>query len=443
MDDKPVVAIVGRPNVGKSTLFNRLAGGRAAIVQPEPGVTRDRICREAEWNGRRFVLVDTGGVVEKEKDAIEAGIRRQVEQAIEQADLILFVVDALCGVLPEDKTAAGILRRTGKPVILVANKVDSFASPPVLSYEFYALGMGEPFAVSAAQGLNTGDLLDMVVANLPEKSAREEEEKALRVAVVGRPNVGKSSLVNALLGEERAIVSEIPGTTRDAVDTPFERGGKRYLLIDTAGIRRKRRVEMAVERYSIIRAQKGIARAQVAVLVLDAVEGVTAQDKRIAGMAEDSGRAVVIAVNKWDLVPADRKNAARYREAVKEALDFITYAPVVFTVATAGQGMTRLLQAVDKAAANAFRRVPTGELNALMEEAVLRNPPPQRKGDRLKIYYGTQVGENPPVFLLYVNDPGLLHFSYRRYLENQLRSAYDFTGTPIRFAVKRRRKKED
>ncbi|MEW6448100.1 MAG: ribosome biogenesis GTPase Der [Bacillota bacterium] len=442
MKDKPVVAIVGRPNVGKSTLFNRLVGGRVAIVQPEPGVTRDRIYCEAEWNGRRFVLVDTGGVVEAAKGAIEAGIRRQVEQALREADLILFVVDAVSGVLPEDKTVAEILRRAGKPVVLVANKVDNFGYPPALG-ELYALGMGEPFAVSAAQGLNTGDLLDIVVAHLPEKSAHEQEDKVLRVAVVGRPNVGKSSLVNALLGEERVIVSDIPGTTRDAVDTLFESGGKRYLLIDTAGIRRKSRVDIPVERYSINRARKAIARAEVAVLVLDAVEGVTAQDKRIAGMAEDSGRAVVIAVNKWDLMPADRKNAARYRQAVLDALDFIAYAPVVFTVATTGQGVTRLLQTVTEAAANAFRRVPTGEFNALIGEAVLRHPPPQSKGNRLKVYYGTQVGENPPVFLLYVNDPGLMHFSYRRYLENQLRAAYDFTGTPIRFTIKRRREQAD
>lgn len=433
-----MVAIVGRPNVGKSTLFNRIVGGRTAIVQPEPGVTRDRLYREAEWCGRRFVVVDTGGVVEEAKGAIETAVRRQVKLALQEADLILFVVDAISGVLPEDKAVAEILRREGKPVILVANKVDNFDSPPALG-ELYALGMGEPFAVSAAQGLNTGDLLDLVVANLTERSAREEEDEVLRVAVVGRPNVGKSSLVNALLGEDRVIVSEIPGTTRDAVDTLFEKGGRRYLLIDTAGIRRKSRIDVPVERYSIIRAQKAIERAEVAVLVLDAVEGVTAQDKRIAGMAEDSGRAVVIAVNKWDLVPAERKNTARYREAVTNALDFIAYAPVVFTVATTGQGVTRLLQAVEEAAANASRRIPTGELNALMGEVILRNPPPQSKGNRLKVFYGTQVGENPPVFLLYVNDPGLMHFSYRRYLENQLRAAYDFTGTPIRFAVKRRR----
>jgi GTP-binding protein len=440
MNDKPVVAIVGRPNVGKSTLFNRLVGGRVAIVQPEPGVTRDRIYREAEWNGQRFILADTGGVVEEAADTIEAGVRKQVARAIEEADLVLFVVDALTGVVSEDKAVADILRRSQKTVLLVVNKVDRFDPPPALG-EFYALGMGDPLPVSAAQGLNTGDLLDAVVARLPlRKAGRKEEGEALRVAVVGRPNVGKSSLVNAILGEERVLVSETPGTTRDTVDTPFERGGRRYVLVDTAGIRRKSRVEMPVERYSIIRAQKALARAEVAVLVLDATAGVTAQDKRIAGMVEEAGRAVVIAVNKWDLVPREQKNTGKYREAVTAALDFVGYAPVVFTVATAGRGVGELLEAVDRAAANARRRVPAAELNALLAEAVLRNPPPPVRGKRLKIYAAKQVAENPPVFLLHVNGPELIYFSYRRYLENQLRAAYDFTGTPIRFKLRRKRK---
>jgi GTP-binding protein len=441
MGEKPVVVIVGRPNVGKSTLFNRLVGERAAIVEAEPGVTRDRIYREAEWSGREFLLVDTGGVVAAPEGAIEAGIRRQVAQALEKADLALFVVDAGTGLVPEDEVVADLLRRAGKPVLLVANKVDRFDPPPALG-EFYALGMGEPLPVSAAQGLNTGDLLDAIVARLPEKSPRQAGEEAVRVAIVGRPNVGKSSLVNAILGAERVIVSEIPGTTRDAVDTPFRRGGKSYVLIDTAGIRRKSRIDMPVERYSVLRARKAIDRAQVAVLVLDAIEGVTAQDQRIAGMIEEAGRAVVVVVNKWDLVPAERRDAAAFREAIGYALDFIGYAPVVFTVATAGKGIGRLIEAVDTAAANACRRVPAGELNALLQEATLRNPPPQAAGKRLKIFHGNQVGTNPPVFLLYVNDPRLMHFSYRRYLENQLRAAYDFTGTPVRFKLRRKREKK-
>lgn len=440
MRGKPVVVIVGRPNVGKSTLFNRLVGERVAIVEPEPGVTRDRIYREAEWNGRKFVLVDTGGVVADPEGTIESAIRRQVEQALTEADLALFVVDAQVGLMPEDRVVADLLRRAGKPVLVVANKVDCFYPPPVLG-EFYALGMGEPVPVSAAQGLNTGDLLDEIVARLPEKPSETVPAEALRVAVVGRPNVGKSSLVNAILGAERVIVSEIPGTTRDAVDTPFRRGEKSYILVDTAGIRRKSRIEMPVERYSVLRARKAIERARVAVLVLDAVEGVTAQDQRIAGMIEEAGRAVVVAVNKWDLVPPERKNAATYREAVREELDFVGYAPIVFTVATTGKGVGQLLDAVDVAAANATRRVPTAELNALLEEATLRNPPPQVGGKRLKIYRATQVAINPPVFLLYVNDPEFMHFSYRRYLENQLRAAYDFTGTPIRFKLRRKKEK--
>ncbi len=438
MHDKPVVAIVGRPNVGKSTLFNRLVGRRVAIVEPEPGVTRDRLYQEADWNGRRFLLVDTGGLVDKDADDMQIAIRRQVEQALREADVVLFVVDAIAGVSPEDRTVAEALRRSGKPVVLAVNKVDRFDPPPVLS-DFYALGIGEPVPVSAAQGLNTGDLLDTLLELLPRKKPLPEE-KAVRVAIIGRPNVGKSSLVNAILGEERAIVSDIPGTTRDAVDTYFKHEGRNYVLIDTAGIRRKSRVDLPVERYSILRAQKSLARAEVAVLVLDALDGVTAQDKRIAGMAEESGRAVAVAVNKWDLVPPERKDAGRYREELKQELGFIAYAPIVFTAAVLRQGVNRLLSAIDQAVTNACRRVPSSELNSLLEEALLRNPPPPVKGRRLEIDFAAQVGENPPIFLLYVNCPSTMHFSYRRYLENQLRAAYDFSGTPVRFALKRKRK---
>ncbi len=438
MQDKPVVAIVGRPNVGKSTLFNRLLGRRVAIVEPEPGVTRDRLYQEADWNGRSFILVDTGGLVDKDADDMQVAIRGQVGQALLEADVILFVVDAMAGISPEDRTVAEALRRSGKPVVLAVNKVDRFDPPPVLS-DFYTLGIGEPVPVSASQGLNTGDLLDALLELLPHKKP-SKEERALRVAIIGRPNVGKSSLVNAILGEERAIVSQVPGTTRDAVDTYFRHEGRNYVLIDTAGIRRKSRVDLPVERYSVLRAQKSITRAEVAVLVLDAAEGVTAQDKRIAGMAEESGRAVVIAVNKWDLVSPERKDAGRYRDYLKQELSFIAYAPMVFTTAVLRQGVNRLLGAIDQVIANACRRVPSSELNSLLEEAMLRNPPPPVKGRRLEIDFAAQVAENPPVFLLYVNSPSILHFSYRRYLENQLRAAYDFTGTPVRFALKKKRK---
>ncbi|MEW6183657.1 MAG: ribosome biogenesis GTPase Der [Bacillota bacterium] len=438
MDGRAVVAVIGRPNVGKSTLFNRLVGGRVAIVQPEPGVTRDRIYREAEWNGRLFVLVDTGGVADQATDVMQTAIRRQVQQALQEADVVLFMVDAQSGVLPEDEAVADILRRSGKPVLLVVNKVDRFDQPPAMG-DYYRLGMGEPIPVSATQGLNTGDLLDELVANLPMKSPTAEKT-AVHVAIIGRPNVGKSSLVNAILGEERVIVTDVPGTTRDSTDTPFKFGERNYILIDTAGIRRKGKIDLPVERYSVIRAQKSVARAEVAVIVIDAEEGVTAQDKRIAGMAEELGRAVVIAINKWDLVPEDKKDKALYRANLKEDLDFISYAPSVFTTATTGQGVVELFEAVNKAFINAHRRIPSNELNALLEEALLRNPPPPVKGKRLDVDYVTQVGENPPVFLFYVNNPGLVHFSYRRYLENQVRTAYNFTGTPVRFAFKRRRK---
>ncbi|RDV84005.1 ribosome biogenesis GTPase Der [Ammonifex thiophilus] len=439
---RPVVVIVGRPNVGKSTLFNRLVGKGVAIVEEEPGVTRDRLYREVEWCGRTFVLVDTGGVVESPESPLGLAIRRQVEQALEEADVVLFVVDYKTGVTSEDQAIASMLRRTGKPILLVVNKVDKFDPPPVLS-DFYALGLGtEPIPVSAAQGLNVGDLLDAVIDQLPPEDRKEErpEVDAVAVAIVGRPNVGKSSLVNALLGEERVIVSDIPGTTRDAVDTFLTWEGKPYVLIDTAGLRRRSRIKEEAERQSCLRARQALKRAHAAVLVLDGAEGVTMQDKRIAGLIEEAGRAVVIAVNKWDLVPSSRKDAPRYLEALRRELYFIDYAPVVFTVATEGFGVTQILTEVERAVANARRRVREQELREVVEEAQLRNPPPRVKDKRLEIYRAYQVAVEPPVFLLQVNDPELMTPYYRKYLENQLRAAFDFTGTPIRFVLRRHKK---
>ena len=431
MNDKPVVAVVGRPNVGKSTLFNRLVGGRVAIVEPEPGVTRDRIYREAEWNGREFVLVDTGGVVEEAANTIEAAIKKQVAQAIEEANLVLFVVDALAGVLPEDRAVAGILRRSGKPVLLIANKVDRFDPPPALG-EFYALGMGEPLPVSAAQGLNTGDLLDTIVASLPAKKAVKKEGVALRVAVVGRPNAGKSSLVNAILGEERVIVSETPGTTRDAVDTPFERGERRYVLIDTAGIRRKGRTERGVEVLSVVMARKAIERAQVCLLVVDGSEGVTAQDAHVAGLIQEAGKGVVVVVNKADTLTREGKK--RLLEDVEFKLKFLKDTPCLFVSALTGAGVGKLLPQALKVGENFQRRIGTGELNRVLRAAWESHPPPGGKGPA-KLYYATQVGTAPPRFKLFTNLKGELHFSYLRFLENALRQAFPLAGVPVRFMI--------
>ncbi|MGO0122321.1 ribosome biogenesis GTPase Der [Desulfothermobacter acidiphilus] len=440
---KPVVVIVGRPNVGKSTLFNRLVGKGVAIVEAEPGVTRDRLYREVEWCGCEFVLVDTGGVVESPSDPLEAAIRRQVEQALAEADLVLLVLDYRAGITSEDREIAFLVRRIGKPVVLVVNKVDTFDPPPALS-EFYALGLGaEPVPVSAAQGLNIGDLLDAIVAHFPSGAAVGAEEEAVTVALVGRPNVGKSSLVNAILGEERVIVSEIPGTTRDAVDTPFTWKGRPYLLIDTAGLRRRSRIEAESERQSAWRARRALRRAHAAVLVLDAVEGVTLQDKRIAGLIEEAGRAVVVAVNKWDLVPPQQKDPSRYLAALRQELYFINYAPVVFTVATARRGVQQLLGEIERAVANTRRRVRDQELSEVLQEAQLRNPPPRLKDKRLRIYQAYQVAVGPLVFLLRVNDPELMTLHYRKYLENQLRAAFDFTGTPIRFVLRRHKERRE
>jgi len=437
---KPVVAIVGRPNVGKSTLFNRLTGRRAAIVEEEPGVTRDRLYGEAEWAGRSFTLVDTGGLDFGESDEIAAGVRRQAELAIESADAVLFVVDARTGVTAGDREVAEVLRRWQKPVILVANKVENFSSPPQY-YEFYQLGLGEPLPVSAAEGLNTGDLLDRLVEVLPSpKEEGEGEAGAVKIAVVGRPNVGKSSLVNRLLGEERVIVSSVPGTTRDAVDTAFERGGRRYVLIDTAGMRRRSRIESPAEKYSVIRALKAIDRSDVVLLVLDALQGVTDQDKRIAGYTHEAGKALVVVVNKWDLVEKDERTAARYTEDIKEEMPYVGYAPVIFVSALTKRRINRVLEAVDQVAEQHARRLSTPGLNRFLSEVMVRNPPPSQKGIRLKIFYAVQGGTKPPRFVLFVNDPQLAAAPYLRYLENQLRSAYGFEGTPLRFVLKRKAK---
>ncbi|MGI9952866.1 ribosome biogenesis GTPase Der [Moorellaceae bacterium AZ2] len=426
---KPVVAIVGRPNVGKSTLFNRLVGGRVAIVENVPGVTRDRLYRDTDWRGYEFTLVDTGGITDN-PEGLESEVRRQAEQALAEAAVILFLVDARQGLTSDDFIIADILRRAERPVILVANKVEDFRDPSPLQ-EFYRLGLGDPFPISAAHGFNVGDLLDKVVELLPFR-AGEEKKQGTRVAIVGRPNVGKSSLVNRLLGQERVIVSDTPGTTRDAVDTYFELAGREYILIDTAGIRRRSRIVESTELYSVQRAFRAIDRADVVLLVLDATEGVTAQDKKIGGYGHERGKAAIIVVNKWDLVAKDSMTFEAYRRAVRQELSFMDYAPVLFVSALTGQRVRQLLPAVDEAADQARRRISTGLLNSVVRESVLLTPPPTIKGHPVKIYYATQVDIQPPAFVFFASDPEAIHFSYRRYLENQLRQAFGFQGTPLK-----------
>ncbi len=437
---KPIVAIVGRPNVGKSTLFNRIVGGRVAIVEGVPGVTRDRLYQDAEWNGKGFTLVDTGGLDFDDEGEIPVNVRKQVEMAISEADVILFVLDARSGLTTTDETVAGLLRRVEKPVILVANKVEQYDGSQDF-FDFYRVGLGDPIPVSAAEGLNTGDLLDKVVEMLPG-AEEEDEQDTVRIAVIGRPNVGKSSLVNAIIGQERVIVSNIPGTTRDAIDTYFEKDGRRYNLVDTAGMRRRSRIDISTEKYSVIRSLRAVDRSQIVLMVLDATEGVTEQDKKIAGYAHEKGKAAILVVNKWDLVEKDDRTATRYTEDIREEMAFMQYAPVIFTSALTRQRVQRLLDVIDKVMENYNMRVATPGLNNLVREAVLQNPPPSYKTRRLKIYYVSQQAVRPPKFVFYVNDTELIHFSYLRYLENQLRQAYGFEGTPLRLLL-RRRGKED
>ena len=438
---KPLVAIVGRPNVGKSTLFNRLIGKRISIVEDTPGVTRDRIYGDAEWLDRQFTLIDTGGIEPASEDQIAVQMRRQAELAIETADVILFLVDGREGMTAADLEVAAMLRRCKKPVVLAVNKLDAPKYHEAI-YEFYELGLGEPFIVSAGQGIGLGDLLDEICAHFPESDASEQEE-CLQIAIVGKPNVGKSSLTNALLGEERVIVSDVPGTTRDAIDTPFERNGRHYNLIDTAGIRRKRAIEdESIERYSVIRSLAAVRRADVVLFVCDAEQGLSEQDVKIAGFVHEEGKPSVVIVNKWDLIEKDTHTMDKFKKDMEVDLAFMNYVPFLFISAKSGQRVNKVLEQAEEVYAQSIRRISTGTLNDVVNEAVSVSEPPTQNGRRLKLFYATQVAVQPPTFVFFVNDTTLVHFSYERYLENYFRKSFGFTGTPIRILFRNRSKEE-
>ena len=440
--NKPLVAIVGRPNVGKSTLFNRLIGRRVAIVEDTPGVTRDRIYQDAEWLNYAFTLVDTGGIEPESEDIIAQQMRRQAELAIETADVIIFLVDGREGMTSADMEVAEMLRRSSKPVVLAVNKIDAPKFEEAM-YEFYSLGLGDPYTISSSQGLGLGDLLDAVVKDFP-KDLEQAETERVNIAVVGKPNVGKSSLVNAMLGEERTIVSDIPGTTRDSIDSNFERNGREYTIVDTAGIRRKRSVEdETIERYSVIRSLSAIRRADVVLIVCDATEGLSEQDVRIAGYAHEEGKASVLIVNKWDLIEKDTHTMNAFQKSLGADLAFMSYAPMLFISAKSGQRVNKVLELVDKSFEQARRRIPTGQLNDVVSEAVMMNDPPSDKGKILKIYYATQVSVQPPTFVIFVNDTEIVHFSYERYLENYFRKSFGFEGTPIRILFRSKKKENE
>ncbi len=439
---KPIVAIVGRPNVGKSQLFNRITGKRISIVEDTPGVTRDRIISEAEWLSKSFLLIDTGGIEPDSTDEITAMMKRQAEAAIETADVLIFLTDVRAGVTATDREVAAMLMRSGKPIVLACNKCDTPGEPPMEFYEFYNLGLGDPVAISAIQGMGIGDLLDLVAAGFPQDAQTDADDDVLKIAVIGKPNAGKSSLINRLLGEERLIVSNVPGTTRDAIDTYVEKDGQKYLFIDTAGIRRKSKVSEAVEKYSVLRSYAAIERADICLIMLDGTEGVTEQDTKIAGYAHNEGKASIFVVNKWDIIEKDDKTMDRMKLEIKEGFSYMMYAPALFISAKTGQRIDTIFPMLKAVNENRNRRVTTGMLNDLIADATARVQPPTDKGRRLKILYAVQSAANPPQFVIFVNDTRLMHFSYERYLENQLRNAFDFTGTPIKFYIRERNEKK-
>lgn len=437
---RPIVTIVGRPNVGKSTLFNRIAGKRISITEDTPGVTRDRIYAECEWLDNYFTLIDTGGIEPNTTDTIFAQMRIQAEVAIEMADVVLFMVDGKEGVTAADTEVAQMLRKAKKEIILVVNKMDRFVNEDSV-YEFYNLGLGDPIPISSAEALGIGDLLDEIISKFNGKMDTKEEEDSIKIAVIGKPNAGKSSIINRIIGEERVIVSDIPGTTRDAIDTKFERNSKKYTLIDTAGIRKKSKVLESVEKYSVLRAFTAVERADICVLVIDADKGVTEQDIRIAGYSHDSNKGMVIAINKWDLIEKDNSTFKEFTEEIRQKLAYATYAPILTVSALTGQRVNKILEVVDEIYSFRNLRISTGVLNDILTEAVLMNQPATVKGKRLKIYYGTQVAVNPPKFLIFVNDKEIVHFSYERYIENKIREAFEYKGTPIIIEFRNRSEK--
>ncbi|WP_302298316.1 ribosome biogenesis GTPase Der [Phascolarctobacterium faecium] len=440
---KPIVAIVGRPNVGKSTLFNIFANSRISIVEDTPGVTRDRLYADTEWLDNEFMMVDTGGIEIMNTDKIAVSIRQQAQIAIAEADVILFVCDARAGITHEDAEVAKMLRQSKKPIVLAINKADS-PKQEMEIFEFYNLGIGEPIPVSAANHLGLGDLLDAVVEKFPETSAYGEDgnEDEIKVALIGRPNVGKSSIFNTLVGEERSIVSDVAGTTRDAIDTPVIREGQKFLFIDTAGMRRKSRIDEPIEKYSIIRSLRAVDRSDVVLMVIDAIDGVTEQDKKIAGYAHEAGKGIVLVVNKWDLYDKDNTSTLRYTENLRRELVFMQYAPVVFVSAMTKQRIHRLPEVIHYVAEQNAMRISTSVLNQVVEDAIAINPPPTEKGQRLKILYATQVKIKPPTFVIFVNEPEIMHFSYQRYLENKLREAFGFEGTPLQMIIRGKNEEE-